>query len=152
MCYNRIKVEKTDKFLHFLGGNYMFTKISKVVLWIGIVAGFVLSRVFGTSVKGWEFLVMLGGWIATLIIFSAFGMSVEKSENIRRSRELLETMSRNGAQTLSIPGSTSSSEASNGKASLLAASQASDYWKCPTCGYSNFGTRKYCEKCDTPKS
>ena len=125
----------------------MFTKISKVVLWIGVVACFILSIVFGTSVHGWEFLVMLGGWVATLIIFSAFGMVVEMAENIRESRELLEKMSRNSASSTAP-----ASEVSNGKASLFAASQASDYWKYPTCGYSNFGTRKFCEKCDTPKS
>lgn len=146
----------------------MFTKISKVVLWIGVVACFILSIAFGTSVKGWEFLVMLGGWVATLIIFSVFGMVVEMAENIRESRELLETMSRNSAQTNSISSTAPASVASpsynpsaisnenrtpsvqqNGKPSLIAANGG---WRCPSCGLFNAGSRKYCENCDSPKS
>lgn len=142
----------------------MFTKISKVVMWIGIVACFVLSIVIGTQFRGFGFWVMLGGWAATLVIFSSFGMVIEMAENIKKSREIIETMSRNDTEAKGILSAASasevsntkaslfpSSEVSNAKASLFPSSEASDYWKCPTCGATNSGTRRYCEKCDTPK-
>lgn len=130
----------------------MFTKISKVVMWIGIVACFVLSIVIGTLFRGIEFWVMLGGWTATLVIFSSFGMIVEIAENIKKSREIIEKMSRNDIQAKGIISPTPAGEVSNAKASLFASSEASDYWKCSMCGAVNFGTRRYCEKCDNPKS
>lgn len=130
----------------------MFTKISKVVMWIGIVACFVLSIVIGTQFRSIEFLVMLGGWAATLVIFSSFGMVIEIAENIKKSREIIEKMSRNDTEAKGIISAASASEVSNTKASLFPSSVASDYWKCPTCGATNSSARRYCEKCDTPKS
>lgn len=130
----------------------MFTKISKVVMWIGIVACFVLSIVIGTQFRSIEFLVMLGGWAATLVIFSSFGMVIEIAENIKKSREIIEKMSRNDTEAKGIISAASASEVSNTKASLFPSSVASDYWKCPMCGATNSSARRYCEKCDTPKS
>ncbi len=114
----------------------MFTKICKVVMWIGIVACFVLSIVFGTSVKGWEFLVMLGGWIATLVIFSCFGMFIEMAENIRESRELLETMS--NAQ----PAPQTNEEVNEDN---------DDMWQCEKCKCFNEASSTFCIYCGTPK-
>lgn len=130
----------------------MFTKICKVVMWIGIIVCFVLSIIIGRLFRGIEFWVMLGGWTATLVIFSSFGMIVEIAENIKKSREIFEKMSRNETQAKGILSAASSNEVSNAKASLFASSEASDYWKCPMCGATNFGTRRFCEKCDAPKS
>ncbi len=141
----------------------MFTKISKVVLWIGVVACFILSIVFGTTVKGWEFLVMLSGWVATLIIFSAFGMIVEMADNTGKSRKLLEEilMSKNNvSQTNSVPVSTpaNSAQPSYDLSSIAADIKANvkptvknisyEPWACPKCGHSNSGSYKFCENCD----
>lgn len=155
----------------------MFTKICKVVLWIGVVACFILSIVFSTLVHGWEFLVMLGGWVATLIIFSSFGMVIEMADNIRKSREFLETMSRNnGAQTNNVqpatnvanvqqPVNTASVQPTVNVASVqqpakvtnvqqpvnVANNTPSEPWVCPKCGHTNSGSYKYCEDCDARK-
>lgn len=146
----------------------MFTKICKVVLWIGVVACFILSIVFSTLVHGWEFLVMLGGWVATLIIFSSFGMVIEMADNIRKSREFLETMSRNNVthstnvqqpvftnniqQPINVASVQQPAKVTNVQQPVkVANSTPSEPWVCPKCGHTNSGSYKYCEDCDARK-
>lgn len=117
----------------------MFTNISKVILWIGIAAGFIASIVLGTMVSGWEFLVMLGGWVATLIIFSLYGMIVEMSSNIKKSRELLETMSNTQPAPPTPPTQTTDEEDSD------------DMWQCEKCKCFNEVSSTFCIYCGTPK-
>ena len=127
----------------------MFTNISKVILWIGIAAGFIASIVLGTMVSGWEFLVMLGGWVATLIIFSLYGMIVEMSSNIKKSRELLETMS----NTQPAPPARQTKEEVNENTEEVNedSEDDDDMWKCYKCKCFNEVSSTFCIYCGTPK-
>lgn len=111
----------------------MFTKISKVVMWIGIVVCFVLSIIIGTQFRGIEFWVMLGGWTATLVIFSSFGMIVEIAENIKKSREILEIMS---------PARQTKEEVNE---------DDDEMWKCSKCKHFNEYLSLFCIYCGAPK-
>lgn len=155
----------------------MFTAISKAFLWIGVVAGIVASIMLGSTVSGNGFWITLGCIVATLIIFSFYGMIVEISSNIKKSRKLLEEMSRNnGAQTNNVqpatnvsnvqqPVNTASVQPTVNVASVqqpvtvtnvqqpvkVANSTPSEPWVCPKCGHTNSGSYKYCEDCDARK-
>ncbi|MGN0668963.1 MAG: hypothetical protein ACI4JZ_00295 [Oscillospiraceae bacterium] len=135
----------------------MFTNISKVILWIGIAAGFIASIILGTRIPGWEFLVMLGGWIATLIIFSLYGMIVEMASNINKSRKLLETMSNTQP---ALPARQTKEEVNENIEGVYEdfeevyedSEDDDDMWKCEKCKCFNEVSSTFCIYCGTPKS
>lgn len=143
----------------------MFTRLSKVVLWIGLIGCFIFSIMLGVSTQSeWGFWVTLGGWVATLVIFSGFGMIVELANNIKDSRDYLENISRNGiTQSNNTTTDTSASYNLTSPAKEIKSSDSKppvantnntpknvSYapWECPKCGHSNLGSYKFCEDCD----
>lgn len=131
----------------------MFTKICKTVMWIGIVVCFVLSIVIGMQFRGIEFWVILGGWAATLVIFSSFGMIIEIAENIKKSREILEIMS----NTQSAPPVRQTREEVNENTEDINENDEDinedddDMWKCSKCKCFNEYLSTFCIYCGAPK-
>ena len=130
----------------------MFTKICDVVAHGGFIVGIIISIVIGCSIPDFAFIIIFGGIVVNLTLFSGVGMIVEMATNIKKSRELLETMSRDSVQSKNVSSAVQTSVVSNGEASLLETNGALVDWKCSTCGCINSYMRKYCDNCDTPKS
>lgn len=112
----------------------MFSKISKVLLWIGVAAGVVVSIVVATIIpdgKGWWIFPV--GVIVTLVLFSSYGTHVEMVSNIKYISECLSYMVDKSNNT-----STGTSTQSIG-------------WKCPTCGEENDKYSLFCQGCGNKK-
>lgn len=127
----------------------MFTKLGSVVLWFAIIIGAIVSVVMGVFVgKAADngligFLVVVLGWLVTLISNLALGIVVEISnntkdtaDNSRKSRELLENIAASGFNV------------SNSKGSLTEKADGENkFWYCPKCGEKNPNSNSFCSVC-----
>lgn len=129
----------------------MFTKIAKVILWIGVIAGFVgsiilgvgIGEIFGTS--SLTFPIMLVGWVVTFVAYALLGVLVEISSNIAESRDLqAEIKSKLSGIELSCVGNASSDVKS---ASIFPAGT----WTCPNCDTLNSDDARFCSRCHSHK-
>ncbi|MGN1110540.1 MAG: zinc finger protein [Oscillospiraceae bacterium] len=138
----------------------MFTKIGNVVLWIGVIVGFIASIILGVVLGkehgGIGFLVVVLGWVVTLIGNMAFGIIIEVSNNVQRtadnsdrSRELLEKMVRGYRENTE---DTSAKSSGNNKSYDLLAMVERNTWTCPNCGNKNDEGSTACTRCKTQKS
>ncbi len=148
----------------------MFTRILKVLLWFGVIAGAIGSLILGGSVGEdgnslLGFFVALLGLIVTLVSFSLLGVLVEISENIRDSRIFLwQITNANSSVSNSVsklsqiangdPNSVSHSSAVktySGTATKLSqiasGGQGNEFWYCTQCGEKNSFSSMICKSC-----
>ena len=142
----------------------MFTKISKVLLWIMVIGGVITSFAVGSNDRmGWFIPV---GLIATLLILAGIGVVVEMADNILRSREILEEISRKmgssyapqgvsdnapQAQSGSSYGSQAQVSGAISRLSAIAngasADAVPDFGYCKQCGEKNDRLASICKGC-----
>lgn len=133
----------------------MFTKISKVILWIGIIGCLILSIILGVSTK--SFLTFLSVFLGTIVVFSVLGVLIEISENIAESKDFLSNIDRKlGSCSTGVTNSSSFSETSPnymGVANKLSAiangemTHSEDFWFCRGCGTKNDKLSPTCKGC-----
>lgn len=129
----------------------MFTKIAKVILWIGLIAGFVGSIVLGVSIgenthnDSMTFPIMLIGWVVTFVEFALLGVLVEISSNIAESRDLqAEIKSKLSGIELACVGSASPDV-------KAASNYRGGTWICPNCDTLNSEDSRFCSRCKSHK-
>lgn len=141
----------------------MFTRISRVLLVLGIIAGVIFSIAAGTSNDGLGWIIPVG-IIATLVIFSAFGMQVEMAENVAKCKRYLKhisgDISDDSDEDVAVR---SASNAPQQKSSALFKNlnitptavqpdpSAPLFWTCPECGEENDKYSLFCIKCGKHK-
>lgn len=153
----------------------MFTKVSKVILWIFVIGGVITSIAVGSNEgMGWFIPV---GILATLVILSGIGMLIEMAENIEASREFLYEIAsktggfygaNNSGRVYSTPRTQNTEDANYNNApqpqatvnkdygSALSrlnavanggAAPVNDFWYCTKCGEKNERLASICKGC-----
>lgn len=131
----------------------MFTKISKVVLWVGIAVGVLYSVVMGMKLE--SFWIFLGGTVITFVTSSSFGMLIEISEGIADSRDTLRSIEQkfknqkpdSGIQPPSISNNYLRTADKLTNIANGGSSGAGGLWSCAECGTVNDPLSSYCKGC-----
>lgn len=144
----------------------MFTKISKVVLWIFIIGGVITSFAVG-SMEGMGWFIPVG-ILSTLVLSSGIGMLIEMAENIEESRGFLyDIASKTGGsygavlpqspsnQNLGgdiVPQASVNKDYGNALSRLSAVANGgtapvNDFWYCKSCGEKNERLASCCKGC-----
>lgn len=135
----------------------MYTKIGSVIMWVGVAAGFIGSIPFGVCMgkafnNGFAgFMFVLVGWIVTALVFTAYGIFIEMSANIRKGRKILEAMATGSKANLKEAMEGTEDEPYDLIASIKKR-VIGDSWVCTGCGYRNKGEDLFCAKCRKYKS
>lgn len=140
----------------------MFTKIGKILLWIGLICGIIVSIAVGSSMLGShdKSIEALGGAIIpvgiimSFVSFTFLGMLVEISENIRESCDHLRDIKNNAGKVSSTPQPSTSVSTSADKRDALSRlsaiandKPAEDFWYCKECGTTNDKLANTCKGC-----
>ncbi len=133
----------------------MFTKIANIVLWLVAIVGFISSIVLGVSIGkaiggGIGVLVVILGWVVTLLALTGFGLIVEMANNINRSRKLLEVLC-DKKSLLDEKGQNETNEKDDSKIAIQNLMEKKDVWLCPRCKTENSMNAVFCERCNEPK-
>ncbi len=148
-------------------GFFTFSFFALMILFLAV--GITL---FNNNEPGWGCLVLFGGWIITILVFSFTGTFLGMAEDIAEIRKKFEGNDSISVQTNNAQRGTNFgienliNQANNAQQSTNSGSedilnQAIDsnnstqpermFWDCPKCGHTNSISSLYCENCSNRK-